>query len=68
MHELRPVTGRSFFDTIQSHEILAKQPQMSKQQVNLLFGKASEMRFCEWGSGWILQKGGGFYEVYTEEF
>ena len=26
---------------------LAKQPQMSKQQVNLLFGKASEMRFCE---------------------
>lgn len=20
------------------------------------------------GSGWILQKGGGFYEVYTEEF
>ena len=33
--------------TIQSHEILAKQPQMSKQQVNLLFRKASEMRFCE---------------------
>ena len=30
--------------------------------------KASKMRFCEWGSGWILQKGGGFYEVYTEEF
>ena len=27
-----------------------------------------KMRFCEWGSGWILQKGGGFYEVYTEEF
>ena len=26
---------------------LAKQPQMSKQQVNLLFRKASEMRFCE---------------------
>ena len=26
---------------------LAKQPQMNKQQVNLLFRKASEMRFCE---------------------
>mgnify|MGYP006996294355 CR=1 FL=1 len=36
-----------------------------QSQMNI--GEAQQ-RFCEWGSGWILQKGGGFYEVYTEEF